>query len=179
MQYPLESNTKVTFNISCKCLFLLRAVVGGSVYFVALKRLYLWQQCHNLGRWLKWWSTRFPHQRSAVRTVTSTKFYIAIVFLIEKTKIKKKSPGLALLLKCLSLRGGVGGKVVSTEVEWSKSPGFDSCLYKFLLQENLLQISVIFVSCGWTGRILDWSFLGLSSNPAQSWHQAPLLWKQR
>ena len=56
-------------------------------------------------------------QRSAVRTVTSTKFYIAIVYLIEKTKIKKKTPGLAHLLKCLSLRGGVGGKVVSTEVE--------------------------------------------------------------
>ena len=62
---------------------------------------------------------------------------------------------MAHLLKCFSLCSGVGGKVVSTEVEWSKSPGFDSSLYKFLLQENLLQMGVIFVSCGWTGWILD------------------------
>ena len=70
-------------------------------YYVALKVLLKWNTNYQVAGqwlWLSWLSGRFRHQRSAVQIQSLALFYMEHLFTVncvEKTKIKKKRPGMA------------------------------------------------------------------------------------
>ena len=116
--------------------------------------------------WLSWQSSRFQHQKTVARIPTSVTFLLNIVYCIEKTKIKKKRPGVAHLKKecqlLLFLWGGGVSQLIKISFACFKK-GISSHLSKTQKPDTIDQFYFVHWALGIKN--IPWSNNTISLNP--------------